>query len=75
MRYRPVAAVISVVQRGLDAAVRLDLLVHLWGHAGSGVLISECLTLAVRALGAQVRTVCHLILLQDKTAGSELYLT
>lgn len=48
----------------LDAAVSVHILMHLRGHEGAGVLVSEGLTLTVGALGAQVRTVSHLILLQ-----------
>ena len=51
------------MQRGLDAAVRLHLLVHLRLQQRARVLIRERLALAVGALRAQVGTVRHLILL------------
>lgn len=59
----PICSVFGVVQCGLDAAVRLHVLVHLRGHEDPRVLIGEGLALAVGALGSQVRAVCHLILL------------
>lgn len=61
--HSPICTVFGVVQRGLDAAVRLHVLVHLWGHEGPRILIGEGLALAVGALWAQVGAVCHLILL------------
>lgn len=64
MLYQPIAAIFRVVQRGLNAAVRLHVLVHLRRYEGTRVLVSEGLTLTVGALGAQVCTVCYLILLQ-----------
>lgn len=64
--HQPVAAIFRVVQRGLDAAVRLHILMHLRRYESPRVLISEGLALTVSALGAQVCTVCHLILLQSQ---------
>lgn len=65
----PVWSVFGVVQCGLNAAVCLHVLVHLRGHEGPRVLIGEGLALAVGALGAQVRAVCHLILLHGWKTG------
>lgn len=64
--YQPIAAVFRVMQRGLDATVRLHILMHLRGYEGPCVLISEGLTLTVSALRAQVCAVSHLILLQQQ---------
>ena len=64
--HQPISGIFRVVQCGLDATVRLHVLVHLRGYEGPRVLIGEGLTLTVSALRAQVCTVRHLILLQQQ---------
>lgn len=69
--HQPVSAIFRVMQRGLDATVRLHILMHLRWYEGPRVLIGEGLTLTVSALRAQVCAVCHLILLQQQKQNKE----
>lgn len=69
--YWPISAIFRVVQCGLNTAVRLHILMHFWGYEGPRVLIGEGLALTVGAFRAQVRAVCHLILLQKWKQGSK----
>ena len=71
--HRPVPGVLCVVQRGLDAAVRLHLLVHLRLQQRARVLIRERLALAVGALRAQVGAVRHLVLLRGRKSQSAFH--